>query len=210
MRLTPIIMESDERVVGDKLSLLKKQGQKRVHIDIVDGLFADLVTIAPADLQQFDTSNLAMDIHLLVDDPTEWVEECVALKPERLIAQIEKMGSQKLFCDTVKGYNVKPGLALKIETPIEAIDYEMLTECPVILLLSIEPGTSGNPLDKHVIEKIKELRNIYKGDILIDGGINPETYKEVIEAGATEAGANSWYWIHLRQGFGGQEGEFNG
>lgn len=192
--ITPIIMESDLSEVGRKLQILQERKVGRVHIDIGDGLFSDLLTIAPADLQGLDTSNMKMDIHLMVDDPTEWIEESVALKPARLIAQIERMGSQKLFLETVEGYGGEAGLALKIETPIEEIEAEVLVSCKTILLLAIPAGTTGSVFDERVINKIQELRKVYKGNILIDGAMNKETFRRVVEAGATEAGANSAYW----------------
>ncbi len=135
-----------------------------------------------------------MDMHLLVDDPTEWIEECAALKPARLIGQIERMGSQVHFLEAVGGYGVNGGLALKIETPIEEIEPEALKMSAVVLLLAIPPGTTGAAFDERVITKIKELRMVYQGKILIDGGINKETFKRVLEAGADEAGANSAWW----------------
>ena len=115
---------------------------------------------------------------------------------KRIIGQVERMGSQELFLKTIEGYEQKTvgGLALKVETPIEALDTDSLQLAKVVLLLSVPAGTSGSEFDKRVIEKIKELRAIYKGAILIDGGINKETEKLVIEAGATEVGANSNYW----------------
>lgn len=192
--LTPIIMESEQEKVGEKLAWLHERQEERVHVDIVDGLFADLLTIAPADLQQFEIAPLEMDIHLLVDDPTEWVEECVALSPARLIAQIEKMGSQQAYLEAVRSYGATPGLALRLETPVESLEKEALANCPVVLLLAIAPGTSGNPMDERVLTKIVELKKIYQGAILIDGGINRATFDKVIAAGATEAGANSAYW----------------
>ena len=94
--ITPIIMESDIGIVGEKLALLKTAGVPRVHIDIGDGLFSDMLSVAPADLQQFDLAPFSLDFHLLVDDPMEWVEECVALSPKRVIGQIEHMGSQAI------------------------------------------------------------------------------------------------------------------
>jgi pentose-5-phosphate-3-epimerase len=193
-------MESEIDEVGRKLSILREQNLDRVHIDIGDGLFSDLLSIAPADLQQFDLSKFKMDIHLLVDDPTEWIEESVALKPARLIAQIEHMGSQLAYLENVEGYGIEGGLALKIETPIEEIEPESLEEAKTILFLAIPPGTTGSPFDERVISKIKALRAKYKGSILIDGAMNPETYERVIKAGASEAGANSAYW----------RGDFNG
>jgi len=192
--ITPIIMESDLQVVAAKLLALKERKIERVHFDIGDGLFSDLITISPADLQEVDTAKLKMDIHLLVDDPTEWVEECVALNPSRVIGQIERMGSQSLFLETVKSYGFKGGLALSITTPIEEIEEEALKNTKVVLLLAVPAGTSGSKFDERVLGKIKELRKIYAGSILVDGGINEQTYKQIIEAGATEAGENSSYW----------------
>ncbi len=192
--ITPIIMEGDIKEVGRKLQLLRGQKIDRVHIDIGDGLFSDLLTVSPADLQEFDLRNMKVDMHLMVDDPTEWIEESVALKPARLIAQIERMGSQKLFLEAVASYGVEGGLALKIETPIEEIERELLDSCKTILLLAIPAGTTGSPFDERAINKIRELRKIYTGSILIDGAMNKNTFKRVVEAGASEAGANSAWW----------------
>lgn len=192
--ITPIIMESDLKVVAAKLLALRERHTNSVHIDIGDGLFSDLLTIAPADLQELDISNVRMDIHLLVDDPTEWIEECVALNPVRLIGQIERMGSQTLFLKEVESYRFQGGLALEIDTPIEEIETEALAMASVVLLLAVPAGTSGSAFDERVIQKIIDLKKIYSGSILIDGAINKDTYKKIIDAGATEAGANSAYW----------------
>lgn len=192
--ITPIIMESDLKVVAAKMLSLKEKKIDRVHIDIGDGLFSDLLTIAPSDLQEMDTSNMKMDIHLLVDDPSEWIEECVALNPKRVIAQIERMGSQEVFVDTVLGYKCSAGIALKIDTDIEEIDPLAMKKVSTILLLAIPPGTTGSPLDTKIFQKIKDLRKIYDGSIMIDGAMDRETYAKVLEVGATEAGSNSAWW----------------
>ena len=199
--ITPIIMESDLNIVREKIDLLRSRGESRVHIDVGDGLFSDLLSISPADLQEINLGGINLDMHLLVDDPTEYIEECVALTPKRLIAQIERMGSQVRYLETVAEYgtSVSGGLALKIETPIEAIEDEALKLAKAVILLEIPPGTSGSIFDMRVLPKIKELRKIYSGQIIVDGGINPETYKLATLAGADEAGTNSSYW----------RGEFN-
>ena len=77
--ITPIIMEDTMSEVKNKLSVLRDRNESRVHMDIGDGLFSDLLTISPADLQELELSDIKMDMHLMVDDPTEWVEECEVL-----------------------------------------------------------------------------------------------------------------------------------
>lgn len=192
--ITPIIMEADMGVVGEKMSRLRDKREQRVHFDIGDGLFCDLITVAPADLKTIDLTGMKIDFHLLVDDPVEWIEECVALTPNRIIGQIEHMGSQQMFMEAAEGYGIEAGLALKLETPIESIEEEVLERIKTILLLEIPPGTTGSRFDIRVLDKIKRLRASYKGQIVVDGGINKGTYKLVMEAGASEAGANSAYW----------------
>lgn len=192
--ITPIIMESDLSVVASKMLALKERKVDKVHIDIGDGLFSEMISISPADLQEVDTANMKMDIHLLVDDPLEWVEECIALNPVRLIGQIERMGSQLLFLETIESYKCRGGLGISISTPIEEIEEEALEKTSVILLLAVPNGTSGSQFDISVLDKIRELRKRYKGSILVDGGIDKKTYQLSISAGATEVAANSSYW----------------
>lgn len=195
--ITPIIMESNIENVKQKLDILRERKLNQVHIDIGDGLFSDLLSISPADLQEVELSSIKLDLHLLVDDPTEYVEECVALSPTRIIAQIERMGSQVRYLETIESYGGVGGLALRIETPIEEIEIDALNMAKAIILLAVPAGTSGSSFDKRVLPKIEALRKIYAGSIIVDGGINQETYEKVISAGATEVGANSSYWKGL-------------
>lgn len=202
--LTPIIMESDPLEVGSKLAIVRLNEESRIHFDIGDGLFSDWLGVSPADLQGQDLTGLEIDMHLLVDDPTEWVEECVALSPRRIIGQIERMGSQVDFLQMIESYNqgIGGGLALSITTPIESLEKEALARAGSILLLAVPAGTSGSTFDLRVVDKITELRKKYEGVIIVDGGINKQTSQLVLQAGASEVAANSAYW---RGEFGGNQ-----
>lgn len=190
-------MESNLELVKQKFAQIRANGSKRVHIDIGDGLFSELLTIAPADLQEVERYDLEMDMHLLVDDPTEYIEECVALKPSRLLGQVERMGSQLRYLNTVKEYGFSGGLALKIETPIESIEKEAFKIADAIILLAVPAGTSGSKFDDRVISKITELRKFFLGSIIVDGGINQTTMTKATMVGANECCANSSYWKGL-------------
>jgi ribulose-phosphate 3-epimerase len=142
-----------------------------------------------------DISGILLDIHLLVDDPTEWIEECVALKPDRIFAQVERMGNIEYFVQALAGYGgVRVGLGLGIATPLTTLTDHILGDIDSVLLMAIEPGYSGRQFDPAVITKIQELRKRWDGTIAVDGGINPETYIQSLSAGATEAGANTALW----------------
>lgn len=192
--MTPIIMESDLQVVEKKIASLLEMEEKRLHLDVGDGLFCELLTVTPIDLERFEIEEFELDVHLMVDDPTEWIGECSEIGAERVIGQIERMGNQELFLEEVERAEMVGGLALMLETPIESLSEDALEKAEVVLLLAVPVGTSGSEFDRRVIKKIEELRKCYKGKILVDGGINEETEKLVLEAGADETGANSYYW----------------
>lgn len=193
--IVPISLESDIEVVREQVVKARVVGATRFHVDIIDGLYADNVTVAPADLQALDFSGLELDLHLLVDDPVEWLPECVALSPKRIYAQIEKMGNIEYFVKTLREHEgVKVGLGLGLHTPLSALDSMILDQIDGVVLMAIEAGFGGTPFHPEVLARIRALRGRYQGEIFVDGGITPATYQQVLEAGATEAGANSAYW----------------
>ncbi len=192
--VTPIVLEQDMRVISEHAAIAKTFAHT-FHVDIIDGMYADNITVAPADLQGIDFSPLAVDIHLLVDDPVEWLPECAALSPARIFAQIEKMGSIEHYIEVLRGHGgVGIGLGVGIHTPLSELTKEILEKVDGIILMAIEAGFSGNPFLPAVLPRIKELRGRYAGPIVIDGGINPEHAKLCFEAGASEIGANSFMW----------------
>ncbi len=192
--VTPIVLEQDARVISEYAAVAKTFAHT-FHIDIIDGMYADNITVAPADLQEVDLSPLAVDIHLLVDDPVEWIPECVALSPTRIFAQIEKMGSIDHYIATLREHpDVEVGLGLGIHTPLSELTDEILKNVDGIILMSIEAGFSGNPFLPTVLPRITELRARYDGAIIIDGGINVEHARSCFAAGASEVGANSFMW----------------
>lgn len=195
VNIIPDVLEVDVSDIAQKVELVKESFE-RFHVDIIDGLFVDNLTVSLGDLKGIDFGELKLDLHLMVDDPVAWVEECVELKPGRVIGQIERMGSQREFVDWVKGYEVGVGLAVDLYTPVSSIEMEVLSDVDVVLLMSVKAGNSGQKFEKTVIKKIEKLREGYDGLIMVDGGMNDKTYEKVIEAGADEVAMNSYLWKH--------------
>jgi len=192
--IVPIINESRVKEVKRKLEMVRGVVE-RVQIDVADGLFTDHLTIGPKDLLDYDFGEMEVEYHLMVDDPTEWIGECVEAGAKRIIGQIERMGSQGLFVEEVESSGkVGAGLALEYTTPLEAIEREMLVKVKMILLLSIPTGPAGGVWQEGILKKISSLRERYQGEIFIDGGMNPQRYREVLAAGATTAGSSSYLW----------------
>lgn len=172
---------------------------ERVHIDIIDGEFADNKTIDPSALEDIDTS-LKLDYHLMVKEPINWVERCASAGANkrslrsgdlRIIAQIEMMENQVEYIGKVREVSAKIGLGIDLNTPVSKLDPVILTNLDVVLVMSVKAGFGGQKFDKRAIDKIKKLVEIRAREgapyrICDDGGITFEFIDDVHYTGADE------------------------
>lgn len=193
LAVTPTLIEGDVARAKKKIERLRGLGAG-VHLDVVDGLFADNITVDPSDFTALDFAGIRLDIHLMVDDPAEWVESCVLLGCDRLFAQIERMGSQVNFVTLVKGFDIKVGLAIDIKTPVESLEEIALSGTDAVLLMSYPAGEGGGVFDEKVLDKIMRVRKVYGGSLVVDGGINLLTVSKVEAKGASEVAVGSYLW----------------
>ena len=162
----------------------------RVHIDIIDGKYANNKTIEPSSLERIETS-LNIDFHLMVENPIDWVEKCVRSGADRIIAQVEKMNDQLEFFGKVQTAGVGVGFALDLGTPIGIIDESLLTELDVVLVMNVKAGFGGQQFEPQSLDTINKLKEIKSKDsspfaICADGGINSDNINTVLQAGADE------------------------
>ncbi len=195
MKIYPAILEKTKEGVEEKVKLVKGL-VKRVQLDVIDGLFADNLTVTPEDLETIEWGDLGVDVHLMVDDPMEWVEACLKLPKVRIIAQVERLGSQEVFVDWAKGYKeiVRVGLALDVTTPIEALSDEVLNKIGVVILLAVKAGFQGQKFNEKVIGKVRELRKKFKGEIVVDGGVDETKIEKLARAGVSGVAVGSFLW----------------
>lgn len=193
IQVIPTIIEGTVEAVSGKLSRIEGL-VKRVQIDVVDGLFADNLTVTPRDLKEVDFDELKIDVHLMVEDPTEWISECLMIKPDRVIGQVERMGSQWGFVEGLEENEVKAGLALNIHTPLESLETELLERVAVVLLMGYEAGEGGQALNEKVFNKIEELRERYEGLIQVDGGVKADNVRKLIAFGVDEVAVGTFLW----------------
>ncbi len=193
-------------ILSDSLDEIQKQldaisGKvETVQVDIVDALFADDITIMPEDLKELNFHQMNVDIHLLVDEPEDYLLACKELTNIRtIIAQVEHMTSQKNFVETVLESRVRVGLSLDIYTPLTALNTTVLEKLSLVQVMSIHSGAQGRPFEHVALNKIQELaavskKNQYMWDVCVDGGINTETALLCKKAGATSCAVGSFLW----------------
>jgi ribulose-phosphate 3-epimerase len=194
IKIAPSILSADFGRLNDEIKEVE-QYSDLLHIDIMDGHFVPNLTIGPVVVKSINTK-LPLDVHLMITDPIKYAP---------MFAEYAKMISfhAELFEDDPKGLvqaikkikslGVKVGLTLNPDKPVSII-IPVLDISDYVLIMSVYAGFPGQKFIPEVLEKIKDLRKKYgyKKDIEIDGGINAETAKLAIKAGATIIVAGSY------------------
>ena len=163
------------------------------HIDVMDGKFVknnNLELMKDYATTISHISNIPLDVHLMVENVEEIMDEYMDLLPDRITFHIEAISdSERIFniIDELKSNGIKIGIAIKPNTKIEEIK-PYLNYIHQVLVMTVEPGKGGQKLIPETLEKIKELRSFVDDngidiDIEADGGINKETAEEVRNAG---------------------------
>jgi len=189
VQIIPTLLTTDLQQAEQRLRLLANIF-KIIQIDVLDGIFAPQLSLAPNLLSDLTTlSSFQLDFHLMTDNPIFYLPACFRLKPKQIIGHIELMPSQKLFISELKKNNIICGLALDLPTPIESLDKNIINELDIILVMSVKTGKSGQSFNKLSLQKVKDLVKIRKEhhahfEIALDGGINIETIKPAYQAGA--------------------------
>ena len=156
---------------------------KRVHIDIMDDIFVPNKTIHPEDMSDFKT-RLMKEVHLMVEDNEKYVDKFLKLGFDMIIVHAESCKDIPRIIEKVKDRGKKVALSINPPTPISAIK-NYLDDLDMVLIMSVNPGFSGQSFDPSVLKKIRELRSMKKDlDIEVDGGIKVGNAKLVAEAGA--------------------------
>lgn len=192
-QVVPAILGENFNEVSKKLALVEGLVEW-VHIDVNDGVFAEGFTWDnPQDLFQIE-GKTKIAVHLMVDQPEEVVGEWLEVA-DRVIVHAEATDRLADIIEVFKDRSLMLGVALKLETPIADIE-QFLPKLKYIHLMSIaEIGHHGEPFDASVLEKIKDLRAKAPNVIIgVDGGVNLENAKSIIDAGANELIVGSALW----------------
>lgn len=164
------------------------------HIDVMDGKFVEKDTteiMKDYALTVSHISNLGLDVHLMVENIKEFVDEYLMLEPKIITFHIEATKNEEEVMELIKYIKhngSRVGIAISPETDIDKIE-KYLEYVHLILVMTVEPGKGGQKLIPKTIEKVKELKQYMKEnnidiDIEVDGGIGDITSKDAVEAGA--------------------------
>ena len=190
IKIAPSILSANFAAMGDAVLHLKEQGADWIHFDVMDGNFVPNITFGPDMCKALrPLTDLPIDVHLMVEHPSDWIEPF--RKAGADILTIHAESSERHLhraLQAIHAAGMQAGVVLNPATPISACMH-LLPECDLVLLMSVNPGFGGQSFIPETLSKIRQLRaeigmRNLNTLIEVDGGVNPITAKQCIEAGA--------------------------
>ena len=189
IQISPSILSADFSQLGHEIKRLEEGGADMIHVDVMDGHFVPNLTIGPPVIKRLrNYTKLPFDVHLMISPVHKYIENYADAGADIITIHPEATNNLINSVNLIKKLNKKVGVSLNPNTKIDTID-SVLDKIDLVLIMSVFPGFGGQKFMPEVVEKIKTLKKIKEEkklnfDIEVDGGINFENNKIVIEAGA--------------------------
>ena len=189
IQISPSILSADFSQLKNEIKKLEQAGADMIHVDVMDGHFVPNLTIGPPVIKSLrGHTNLPFDVHLMISPVHKYIKDYADAGANIITIHPEATNDLKESIKYIRDLGKKVGVSLNPETPLEIIE-NFLQDIDLVLIMSVHPGFGGQKFMPEVLEKVKKLRNIIiekklELDIEIDGGIDFDNNKMVIEAGA--------------------------
>ena len=193
IKISPSILSADFSILKEEIE--KITDADYIHIDVMDGNFVPNLTFGAKlikDIKKY--TNKPFDVHLMVNNPENYINSMVDAGADIITIHYESCIHVDRVLDTIKKNGVKAGLTLVPSTHENVLTY-LLDKLDLILVMSVNPGFGGQKFIYSQLDKIKSIKKMIENkpiEIEVDGGINEDTAKLAIEAGADVLVAGSY------------------
>ena len=189
IQISPSILSADFSQLGSEIKRLEEGGADMIHVDVMDGHFVPNLTLGPPVIKALRKHcSLKFDVHLMISPVHKYIKNFSEAGADIITIHPEATKNIKDSVDLIKSLGKKVGLSLNPDTQIETIE-KYLKDINLVLVMTVYPGFGGQKFISKILDKIKSLKKIkdeknLNFEIEVDGGINFENNKLVIDAGA--------------------------
>jgi ribulose-phosphate 3-epimerase len=211
VKILPSLLSADFSDIKSEIARMEEAGVDGIHLDIMDGHFVPNLSMGDQVVSAVNRcTDLFLDVHLMMYNPFDSIERFVKAGADRITFHLEATENVQETLDFIRRCNIEAGLAISPSTS-ETLLLKYLDQCDLVLLMTVNPGFGGQKLIPEVLDKLRFISetvknlNIERTDkegnkvplsIQVDGGVQAETAKQCVEAGANELVSGSFLFKH--------------
>ncbi|TKG89612.1 ribulose-phosphate 3-epimerase [Puteibacter caeruleilacunae] len=195
--IAPSILSADFLNLGRDIEMVNKSEADWIHVDVMDGMFVPNISFGFPIIKQVNAiAEKPLDVHLMINDPDRYLQDFKSVGADLLTVHYEACNHLHRTLSRIRELGMKSGVSLNPHTPVSVLE-DILDQTDLVLLMSVNPGFGGQKFIPQIIKKVEKLKKMIKEAgtstlIEIDGGVNYETGKQLIDAGADVLVAGSF------------------